>query len=274
MTPRQNYSYHTHTHALERFDGKNTATEMIAQAEAIGFTELGITNHLCYHPNLPLSNPMCYNDLRKAVDDYQQILESIRTAASKSKIKVYAGFEVDFFPSKAWRDDFERINSQIKADYYIGSSHYIRNSDESELINPYDVFFCGCSSHSRSNIERLFGNCWDNIIESIRSGYFAFIAHIDLYKIFNLGTTPEWDQAKMRVIETLADYQQPYELNTSGWNKSAEQHPIDWMLKELNRRNVPVVISDDAHSTAMLAQHYDRAETLLQDMNYQNRWKL
>lgn len=83
----QNYSYHAHTHALNKYDGKNTVSEMIAKAEEIGFSELGITNHLCYHPNIPLSNPMSYRDLGRAVEDYRQIVEEIRTAARRVKIK-------------------------------------------------------------------------------------------------------------------------------------------------------------------------------------------
>jgi histidinol phosphate phosphatase hisJ family len=268
----QNYSYHAHTHALNKYDGKNTVSEMIAKAEEIGFSELGITNHLCYHPNIPLSNPMSYRDPGRAVEDYRQIVEEIRTAARRAKIKIYAGFEVDFFPSARWRKDFEKIMSAVKADYYIGSSHYMRNSDESELINPYDVLLHGypCSSGA---IEKYFPLCWDNVVESIKSGYFKFIAHPDLYKIFKLGIGPEWDKAKWRIIDALAEYNQPYELNTSGWNKAGEQHPHTWMLEELGKRNVPVVISDDAHSTAMLGQHFERAENLLQSMNYRARFR-
>ena len=82
----------------------------------------------------------------------------------------------------------------------------------------------------------------------------------------------EWDDYKLETIETLAKYKQPYELNTSGWTKGNEQHPHTWMIEELNKRNVPVIISDDAHSVEMLAQHFDKAESLLKEMNYTNRY--
>ena len=268
----QNFSYHSHTHALNKFDGKNTAAEMIKQAELIGFKELGITNHLCYHPNLTPSNPMAYNDIKKAIEDYKAIIEEIRQAAKSSAIKIYAGFEVDFFPSKKWRDSFEKIMSEIKADYYIGASHYMRNKEETDIINPYDVLLHGYP-YPHEELVKNFPNCWDNVVESIKSGYFAFIAHLDLYKIFNLGVGPEWDKPKWKIIDALSESKQPYELNTSGWNKCTEQHPHTWMLKELNRRDVPVVISDDAHSTTMLGQHYQRAEDLLTEIGYRKRFK-
>lgn len=42
----QKFSYHTHTDSFGVYDGHNSATEMIAAAEAAGYTELGISNHL------------------------------------------------------------------------------------------------------------------------------------------------------------------------------------------------------------------------------------
>jgi len=122
----QNYTYHSHTYALNKYDGRNTAKEMIEQAEKIGFSEIGISNHMCYHPNLSKSSPMNINDIYEAIDTYHQIISEIREAANGKKIKVYVGFEVDFFPSKRWRDDFEKISSTIKADYFIGASHIIQ----------------------------------------------------------------------------------------------------------------------------------------------------
>ena len=268
----QNYTYHSHTCALNKYDGKNTALEMITRAEELGFEAIGISNHMCYHPNIILSNPMNIADIEEAVDTYQRIIEEIHNASRYAKIKVYVGFEVDFFPSKLWRDDFEQIISRINADYYIGSSHVIRTADEKQIINPYDVILHGYPCPDNF-IKDNYHNCWSNLIESIKSGYFAFIAHLDLHKIFKLGIEPEWNQQKMQVIETLAKYNQPYELNTSGWNKAGEQHPQDWILQELSKRDVPVIISDDAHSVDMLGQHFERAEQLLQDIGYTNRWK-
>ena len=245
---------------------------MIDRATELGFEEIGISNHMCYHPNMILSNPMNNNDIEKAIDTYLQIIEEIRSAACYSKIKVFVGFEVDFFPSKRWRDDFEKIMSRIKADYYIGASHVIRTTDESIIVNPYDVILHNYPCEP-DFIEKNYYNYWDTIIEAIKSRYFSFIAHIDLHKIFKLGTGIEWDNKKWQTIDTLAAYNQPYELNTSGWNKCNEQHPHDWMLAALSERNVPIIISDDAHSTQMIGQHFERAEILLNNIGYSNRWK-
>ncbi len=266
----QKYTYHSHTSALNKYDGRNSAIEMISRAEELGFEAIGISNHMCYHPNIAHSNPMNISDIGEAIDTYLQIIEEIRQASRYSKIKVYAGFEVDFFPSVRWRNDFEKIISTINADYYIGSSHVIRTQDESIIINPYDVLLHG-KPCPKNFIEDNYHHCWDNLIESIKSGYFKFICHLDLHKIFKLGIEPTWDKQKWQVIDTLSLYNQPYELNTSGWNKANEQHPQDWVLKELANRNVPIIISDDAHSVNMIGQHFECAEQLLASLNYTNR---
>lgn len=267
----QKYSYHSHTNSLGIFDGHNTAAEMIKAAQEHGYEELGISNHLIFHPNANLDSNMDFNDYNKALDVYKKVFAEIREASINSEIKVYAGFEVDFFPSLEWRNLFEKMMSELKPDYLIGSTHYIRTKDETKLYNLYMLDSYGLSHY---DCNHLLHNYWQNIIESIKSGYFDFIAHLDVCKLRNFGYEPEWDDYKWEIIETLAANKQAYELNTSGWSKVQEQHPYIWMIEELNKRNVPIVISDDAHCLKHIGQHYEQAENLLQNMHYTNRFHL
>lgn len=269
----QKYSYHTHTNSFGIFDGHNSAVEMIRQAEKIGYKEIGISNHFVFHPNMTLNSPMFFNDEQKAVDTLKKTIYEIRSAAEVSDIKVYAGFEVDFFPSAVWRNAFERIIKQLDADYFIGSSHFCFNKDESQIINMYlykeyeDKFTI---EEEQNKISRY----WQNVAAAAESGYFAFLGHLDVYKIFPHFAPLGNDDDKWAVIETLGRLKHPYELNTSGWAKCGEQHPADWMLKELNKRDVPVLINDDAHDVSHLGRYYQQAEDLLASMNYKNRWKM
>lgn len=272
----QNFSFHTHTNTFGLFDGHNSISEMIEAAQKAGYKELGISNHLIYHPNMHTSSDaqkndkMFHADKQKAKEIMTAVVEEIREKAKTAPIKVYAGFEVDFFPSKRWRDDFEEIISAAKPDYLIGATHFIRTEDESLVLNLYHLKETNCSESEKEN---LMVNYWQNIVEAIKSGYFDFIAHLDVCKLFNLGLEPKWDEWKRKVIDTLAEYNQPYELNTSGWRKVGEQHPHLWMIEELNKRDVPIIISDDAHAVEHMAYAFDRAEDLLEELNYKNRYK-
>ena len=272
----QKFSYHTHTNSFGLFDGRNTVEEMIEGAYKAGYTELGISNHLIYHPNMHISSEaqkndkMFHADKQKAKDIMTGVAQDIREKAKKAPIKVYVGFEVDFFPSKKWRDDFEDIISEAKPDYLIGSTHFMRTPDESLVLNLYHLKESNCPESEK---DKLMVCYWENIIESIKSGYFDFIAHLDVCKLFGLGIEPKWDELKRKVIDTLDKYHHPYELNTSGWRKIGEQHPHLWMIEELNKRDVPIIISDDAHKVEHIAGDFEKAEELLASINYKNRYK-
>ncbi len=270
----QNFTYHTHNGEMN-FDGKNSAEEMIVAAEEKGFVEIGVSNHLVLHPSVENTHysPMFFYDENKAFDCYKRHIEILRNLQSKHKIKILVGFETDFFPSAEWRKIYEKVRQELDVDYLIGTTHFIRSSDEKFMCNIYHIKYYPDLTQ-QSEFKEYLQNYWLNIIESIKSGYFDFIAHIDYCAIFNLCTTPEWDEYKWKVIEALAQYKQPYELNTSGYNRIDIQHPTTWMIEELNKRDVPILISDDAHSIDALGQHFERAEKLLSDIGYKNRFKL
>ncbi len=269
----QKFSYHTHTNFMG-FDGRNTAEEMIKKAEDIGFEEIGISNHFIYHPNLKYSgDKMIFTDYNTFEKMIGATVDNIRAASLNSKIKVFVGFEVDYFPSKQWCDVFEKIRKNIEIDYFIGSTHIMRNDDETNLHNFYHYFY---GEHNLSNdvLQKYIGNYWKNIAEAIKSGYFDFIAHIDVYRIFKIFDHLIFDDEINNLLDVFEKYKTPYELNTSGWTKNGVQHPDDNLLTSLRDRGVPVVVSDDAHSVDMLGQHFNKAEALLYSLNYTNRWKL
>jgi len=267
----QKFSYHTHTNTLGVFDGSFSAEEMIKQAEAIGYTELGISNHMIYHPLVDPFHTQFFNNAAKFEDTMLKAMDILREAADKANIKVYVGFEADFFPSAHWRDTFEKLREKLNADYYIGASHFIRDDNEQKLCSFYSPEI---EKVSDEFILEGAKNYWKTLCQAVESGYFDFMAHIDVYKLFERFQNLEDTEYRLELIETLAKHNMPYELNTSGWARCGEQHPNIWMLNELNKRNVPIVISDDAHLTRTLGRDYDKAEELLSSINYKNRWKL
>ena len=105
----QDFTYHSHNSSQGIADGHNTCDEMLSRAEEIGFSEIGVSNHFIYHPNIKIEHSQDFNNFSKALDYAKNDIEQTREAASRHKIKVYAGFEVDFFPSKIWRDAFEKM---------------------------------------------------------------------------------------------------------------------------------------------------------------------
>ncbi len=267
----QKFSYHMHSNSLGIFDGQSTTKDMINKAAEVGFEEMGISNHLTYHPTLIKTHPMFFNEYDKLEDTIMRCAEEIREEAAKAPIKVSLGFEVDFFPSNQWRDAFEKIREKVQADYYIGTGHFIRDDLEENICCLYYPPNIG-PKRTKEYLDNGTKNYYKNLVLAVESGYFDFIAHLDVLNLFR--QYDEFDRTKeiMELVETLAKHNHAYEINTSGWSKINIQHPQDWIIEELCKRDVPVVINDDAHHVDQVARFFPQAEELLAKLNYKNRW--
>ena len=73
----QKFSYHTHTNSFGVYDGHNSATEMIAAAEAAGYTELGISNHLICKKGISRFSPQFFDDFKQAETVYLKTIDEI-----------------------------------------------------------------------------------------------------------------------------------------------------------------------------------------------------
>ena len=257
----QKFSIHTHTVG---YDGKNTVAEMIQHAIKLKWEAIGISNHIEFHENLPLFHSMFFSDYHKAKEQYKRTINEIKELAAKENIQVLAGFEVDFFKGKKWRHDFEALLKEIECDYLIGSTHCLYNEDESIIMHLYD--------YTRPKVpnKEFIDSYWINIKEAIKSGYFDMIAHIDLIKRFGLDKE-EYKEDKIEIAELLSKYKVSTELNTGNYDKNKMFYPSDELLKILKDYDVPIMISDDAHSIEALGQNFSHAEQLLTQMQYTKR---
>lgn len=274
MTNTQKYSYHTHNNSLGIFDGQSSAEEMISKAEDLGFEEIGVSNHLCVHPHIPnRAHKMFLNDPAKALDIYKKMYDELEEVASRHKIKVYKGFEVDFFPSKTWRNWFEKIIKELNYDYLIGASHFIRSPDEKFMCNIYHLKDLPLGTPKEVVDEYLLGY-WDSIYQAVASGYFDFMAHIDYCSVSGLCMSPKWDDIKWKLVEIISAHKQPFEINTGGLDKIGRPFPEWKICDELIKRNIPVVISCDSHHVSQIGRHFDEVEKYLAEKGCKHRFKI
>ena len=270
----QKFTYHCHNSFKGVFDGRDTIEDMISAAENKGFDTIGISNHCIYHPTLakmPYMQKQNFSDLDQLIDIHKQCFEEIDKAAANHKIKVLKGLEVDFFPSKEWRKSFEKIKKELNADYYISATHFIRNKDESFMCG---IYFLNTlpSSTSKEDIKEFVSNYWDNITESIKSGYFDFLAHPDYCCQFNLGCGEEWVLQKQKMVEALADKKMACEVNTNGIRRIGRPYPDWWLVQAMIAKDIPLLISDDAHYATDIGSHFADVEAKLSQMGCQKRF--
>lgn len=272
----QNFTLHTHNNE-QRFDGFADAKTMIKQAQDKGFKTIGVTNHLLINKNFNFDQniePMFFNDFDKMYDCCKRHIEILEDLKSQFKIDIKIGFECDFFTSLDWRNNFEKLASKLPVDYLIGSNHFLKNKDETFLCNIYHMRK-NPNPPSKEDMHQYTIEHFKNIIECIKSGYFTFIAHLDYCTIFNYGTDECYDELKHEIIETLIKTKTPLELNTSGYDRVDNPHPHPWMLDILAKDNtVPILISDDAHDPTRIGKYFEKAEYLLSELKYTNRFTL
>lgn len=273
----QNFTLHTHNNELH-FDGRYSAREMIQKAQDLGFTTIGVSNHMIMHQNLTPyleREPMFFDDFNKAEAAYQKHIEILQNLKSEFKIDIKIGFEVDFFQSKEWRKYFEKMIRRLPVDYLISGSHFLKNKDESFICNIFHLKHLN-PKPDENTLHELTVHHLENIVAAIKSGYFSFIAHLDYCTIFGLGEDHRYDKYKYQIIEALKETNTPFEINTSGYDRINRPHPDVWMIKELAKDGglVPVIISDDAHYIEKIGRYFEQAEQLLQDLHYTNRLTL
>ena len=75
------------------------------------------------------------------------------------------------------------------------------------------------------------------------------------------------------MLDSLREHNIGIELSTKGLRKIGDYYPRGNILSEIAVRNLPVVISDDAHKTEELGYAFADAEQILSDYNITNRIK-
>jgi histidinol-phosphatase (PHP family) len=271
----QNFNYHCHTNFNNIFDGDNSAEEMITRAEQLGFKTLGISNHCIFHHSfaqMPFMHTQNFSDHKQLIDVFKRCYDEMDELASLHHIKLLKGMEVDFFPSVTWRKEFEQVIKEVKPDYMISATHFIRPTDESTLYNIYHLDQLP-SSLTREDILELLKNYWRNIKMSIESGYFNFLAHMDYCCQFHLCEGSEWQETKEEVVETLYKYKMPCEINTGGLRRAIGRPFPNWDIVELLvSKQIPVLISDDSHRIEDMGTGFDIVEAKLAELNCQKRF--
>lgn len=274
----QNFSYHNHTNFS---DGGNSLEEMAAQAKKIGFCEMGVSDHLIVHKNMEQSpswpmmsvrsgSYMYRHDFMSNLAIYQKHCEHIRKVSKAENIKLYVGFEVDFFTYDGWAEEFNEFLSQLDYDYLISGNHYLFD-EKGEII--FDIEQNTADLLGVEKTRELVRQHFVNIKKAVDSGLFTFLAHFDyVRKMGGQYCQPEdYKNEKSAVLDSLAAHNCGIEISTKGLRKINDFYPSSEILKQVAERNIKTVISDDAHSVGELGADFAKAEKELQKYDITNR---
>ncbi len=243
----QRFSFHCHTTFS---DGRNTIAEMVAGAQKIGFTHLGIADHLmAFTPA----------ELESKIPAYRAHVAQIRAVSKETGFPVYAGFEVDYVPDTAWEESLRRFKAAVQPDYLLTGNHcLVRGVGDVDFF-----FFYPWDTVPKDELNSRIADHFKTIAKAVRSGLFDFLAHPDFIRWPSPCGEYDFKEERLEIVRALAETGLPVEINTKGYSKINDFYPARWMLEEIAKHKIPMLISDDAHEVASLGMNFKKAEERL-----------
>lgn len=258
-------NYHTHSTWC---DGKDSPETLVLAAIEKNFDEIGFSSHSMLPADL--------FDWTVTRAKFPSYLCEIRSLAAKysGRIKVLCGIEADFIPGTSFPDR----KYYPGVDYIIGSVHFVKAPDGALT----------CVDKSPESFERDIREHYSGSAEAFVRAYFAaeremvascdfdIVGHPDLVRKFNSGArffdeTSSWYKEEIsRTADAIAASGKNVEINTGaisrGWMDDA--YPSKELLGLLKARNVPLILSSDAHSADALDCAFERFQSRIHDSRF------
>ena len=255
------YPQNLHTHSTY-CDGKNTFEETVARAIELGFTGIGFSSHAPMTPPIPCDYTMSPLDTEK----YKAELAALKQKY-EGQIDVFAGIEYD---TRSCID----LNG---FDYIIGSVHYVERGgevvdfdlDANSLKKLIDEKYSGDGMALATDYYEELSRMPEIIVPDI-VGHFDIVAkQCEKYPFFDIESKKYKDMA-LSALHALAPSCKLYELNTGciprGYRTTP--YPPRFILEEMNKLGLGVVISSDCHNIDYLNYGFDDALRLIESCGF------
>jgi histidinol-phosphatase (PHP family) len=262
---------HTHTNFC---DGEDDVETVCRAAYEQGLVSVGFSSHAPICRKTGLSSDWHLRD-----DRLEEYLDAVRAARCRwaGKLPVFLGLEADYI--RGLTGPADKDYKDMGLDYLIGSVHYVipPNGREPFTVDgPREEFERDLRENFDGDGEALMETYWEAVTDMLREGGFDILGHMDLVKKNN--PRQEWFSQKgerylrrtARIADPVAASGVVVELNTGGLNrgKTTEPYPSLGILRLLKEKNVPIIITSDAHCAGHLRGHYDTARKTLLDAGY------
>jgi histidinol-phosphatase (PHP family) len=190
--------------------------------------------------------------------EYLRLVEEARIEFPQLPIRL--GLECDFIPGKeSW---IRELAKKADFDYFIGAVHYI--TPDWDVDNPLKL-----ARWKDQPVEEVWTKYFQALTQASQSGLFDFIAHPDLVKKF--GHRPKGDLRPYYrdTLDAIEAAGIAMEVSTAGLRKEVmEIYPSKIFLEEAFKRNIPILISSDAHAPQEVGYEFSRAKTLVKEVGY------
>lgn len=251
--------YHLHTPLCRHAEG--WPAELAARAKALGFREIGFSDHA------PMPNA-AFDDWRMGPTELDRYVEEVdRARRGFPELIIRLGLEVDYLPgAEAW---IRELAARHRWDYLIGSVHYLDR--EWAIDNPAQK-----ERWSGRDVAEVWQAYAERMRQAAESGLFHILGHLDLCKKF--GHRPQGDVHRWfrPALEAAARRGIAIELNTAGLRKECREiYPAKPLLALAKECGVAITFGSDAHAPREVGAGFAEALTLAREVGYREslRWE-
>jgi histidinol-phosphatase (PHP family) len=257
--------YHMHTPLCRHATGE--PGEYAARAIALGFTEIGFSDHA----------PMPQDDFdnwRMNADKLDEYVAKVQKARKEfPQLIIRLALEVDYLPG--YEDWIRGLAARHPWDYFIGSVHYV--ADDWAIDDPQKL-----SEWKHRNADEVWAVYFERLTKAAESGFFEIIGHADLPKKF--GHRPSRDPgcaggfaeaSCAPLYETFLNAAKEnncaIELNTAGLRKDCREiYPSLKILQLAFQKGVPITFGSDAHAPGEVGMDFGEAVQLARKAGFKN----
>jgi histidinol-phosphatase (PHP family) len=260
-------NYHSHTNFS---DGSDAPAVYIEEAIRQGMHSYGFSCHA------PVLFENSWSMKREKMDQYFEEIKKLKIAYNSS-IKIHPSLEIDYIPGIA--SPASELFTNYPLDYKIGSIHFVDAFDDGYpwgIDGSAKLFAEGIEKIWNKDAKKAVQKYYQLLREMISLAKPDIIGHFDKIRMHNeenlyFSEEDSWYRREVfESLELLGDSKCMVEVNTRGMYRGnkKEPYPSLWILKEMAKMNIPIVLNSDAHKPDEITGHFPKASVMLIECGY------
>jgi histidinol-phosphatase (PHP family) len=257
-----------HVHPDFSFDADGSVDDYCRAAIEKNLAEICFTTHFDTNPMLPERSRAIIIESKArphSIENMKFYIDAVKKAGEKFyPLMVKCGIEVGFYPG--CEKEVARLFDSYRFDYKLGAVHEV---DDFDLCSEEHFR----EKHSEISLETLVDRYFALVKQTVETGFFDAIAHLDLYKRFGVKYYGEEVSVIHRdrlgpLFDAMVEFNVGLELNTSGLRRGlGEYYPSMDIVNMARRAGVRIVaIGSDAHRPEQLAYDFDTAASIAYEL--------
>jgi histidinol-phosphatase (PHP family) len=261
-----------HIHPSYSADARGSLEEFCKAAVQRGLREICFTTHLDSDPIRQEDFVMVRGekvniDSPDWIEDYESSIKTAGEEFKEQNLTVKLGVEVDLYPGVV--EQLPDVFHSADFDLVIGSVHLIDHKAISLKEEAIEIF-------RKYTLGELGSHYYGLIMDSLESGLFDIVGHLDIYRRYGEEYYGEdilalWEPHIEELARSMETHGVGFEVNTSSWRRGLEEPmPATSLTQALLTRGIDTVtVGSDAHRPEEVGSGIDRALKILRDSGLQ-----